>query len=142
MHDSPDSTGSMTAEAFGERLRTVNSFDVVARVTAQSCRQSGLSVVVQELLDFDGDEIYFEDAAPLVGRTFREALLAQHRAIHDAIRARDPSAARQAATEHMLYVERAMLDAERTDDWRRVSRLRLRQRTGTAGDKTRRSASA
>lgn len=59
----------------------------------------------------------------------REALLAQHRAIHDAIRRRDPSAARQAATEHILYVERAMLDAERTDEWRRVSRLRLKQRT-------------
>jgi len=72
----------------------------------------------------------------------REALLAQHRAIHDAISARDPSAARQAATDHMHFVERAMLDAERTDDWRRVSRLRLRQRTGADGGKTRRSARA
>jgi GntR family transcriptional repressor for pyruvate dehydrogenase complex len=59
----------------------------------------------------------------------REALLFQHRAIHHAIGRRDPSAARKAATEHILYVERAMLDAERTDEWRRVSRLRLRQRT-------------
>ncbi len=62
----------------------------------------------------------------------REALLGQHRAIHGAIGRRDPAAARQAATDHILYVERAMIDAERTGDWQRVSRLRLRQRTGAA----------
>jgi voltage-gated potassium channel Kch len=51
--------------------------DLVARIIAQTCRQSGLSVVYTELLDFDGDEIYM--AAPpasLVGRPFGEALLA------------------------------------------------------------------
>ena len=60
--------------SFGRSVLTVESAEVVARVTAQSCRQAGLSVVVQELLDFDGDEIYFADAAPLAGRTFGEAL--------------------------------------------------------------------
>ena len=30
--------------------------------------------MVQELLDFDGDEIYFEDASALVGHTFGDAL--------------------------------------------------------------------
>ena len=51
--------------------------DLIARIIAQTCRQSGLSVVYQELLDFAGDEIY--DAQPpaeLVGRPFRECLLA------------------------------------------------------------------
>lgn len=60
--------------SFGDLVLTVQSTEVVARVTAQSCRQAGLSVVVQELLDFDGDEIYFEDASALAGRTFGEAL--------------------------------------------------------------------
>jgi len=60
--------------SFGDRVLTVQSTEVVARVTAQSCRQAGLSVVVQELLDFDGDEIYFDDASALVGHTFGEAL--------------------------------------------------------------------
>lgn len=50
--------------------------DLIARVTAQTCRQSGLSVVYTELLDFGGDEIYFKDEPTLVGKTFREALLA------------------------------------------------------------------
>ena len=43
----------------------------------RSCRQSGLSVVYTELLDFDGDEIYMAPApADLVGRTFGDSLLA------------------------------------------------------------------
>ncbi len=69
-----------TAEALSAagqgRVLPVRATDVVARVTAQACRQSGLSYVFQELLDFDGDEIYFQPAPELVGHTFREALLA------------------------------------------------------------------
>ncbi len=48
--------------------------DLIARVTAQTCRQSGLSVVYTELLDFDGAEIYFKDEAPLIGKTYKNAL--------------------------------------------------------------------
>jgi voltage-gated potassium channel Kch len=51
--------------------------DLISRIIAQTCRQSGLSVVYQELLDFGGDEIY-EAALPghLLGRPFRECLFA------------------------------------------------------------------
>ncbi len=50
--------------------------DLIARIIAQTCRQSGLSVVYTELLDFGGDEIYFKHEAALTGKTFGEALLA------------------------------------------------------------------
>ena len=60
----------------------------------------------------------------------REELLAQHRAIYMAVKAGDPAAARKAAMDHIAYVERSMAEAERTGDWQRVSRLRLRQRAG------------
>jgi voltage-gated potassium channel Kch len=50
--------------------------DLIARVTAQTSRQSGLSVVYTELLNFGGDEIYFREEPSLVGKTFGEALLA------------------------------------------------------------------
>ena len=63
----------------------------------------------------------------------REALLSQHRAIHAAVKAGDPAAARQAAMDHITHVERAMAEAERSGDWQRVSRLRLKQRS-EAGD--------
>ncbi len=59
----------------------------------------------------------------------RENLLAQHRAIRDAIKAGDAAGARQAAMDHIAYVERATAEAERHGDWQRVSRLRLRQRS-------------
>jgi len=49
--------------------------DLISRIAVQTCRQSGLSVVYTELLDFDGDEIYFADEPGLAGRTFGEALL-------------------------------------------------------------------
>ena len=47
--------------------------DVVSRIIAQTCRQAGLSIVYGELLDFDGDEIYFSRQPALGGRTFGDA---------------------------------------------------------------------
>jgi voltage-gated potassium channel Kch len=63
-------------EAGGDRVATVRASDVIARITAQACRQSGLSAVCQELLDFEGDEIYFQQVPELVGRPFGDSLLA------------------------------------------------------------------
>ena len=50
--------------------------DLISRIAVQTCRQSGLSVVYTELLDFDGDEIYFQEEPKLVGKSFGEALFA------------------------------------------------------------------
>lgn len=47
---------------------------LISRITAQTCRQPGLSVVFNELLDFSGDEIYFQEEPALVGKTFIEAM--------------------------------------------------------------------
>lgn len=57
------------------------------------------------------------------------SLLDQHLAIHRAVRDADPAAARRAAMDHITYVEHAMAEAERTGQWQRVARLRLKQRT-------------
>jgi hypothetical protein len=48
--------------------------DLLARITVQTCRQSGLSVVYQELLDYGGDEIYFKNDKANTGRTFGDIL--------------------------------------------------------------------
>lgn len=58
----------------GKEAVFVQGSDLIARVTAQTCRQSGLSVVYTELLDFDGAEIYFTPAGGLAGRSYREVL--------------------------------------------------------------------
>lgn len=46
--------------------------EFINRVTVQTCRQSGLSAVYTDLLDFDGDEIYFTRQPGLVGKTYAE----------------------------------------------------------------------
>ncbi len=59
-----------------DEAQFVLASDLIARIAAQSCRQSGLSVVYTELLDFGGDEIYFKEEPSLVGKTFRDTLFA------------------------------------------------------------------
>ena len=46
--------------------------DLISRIAVQSARQSGLSVVYSELLDFNGDEIYFTDQPSMYGKTYVE----------------------------------------------------------------------
>jgi voltage-gated potassium channel Kch len=48
--------------------------ELIGRIAAQTCRQPGLSIVYMELLDFDGDEIYFHREPSLVGSTFGDVL--------------------------------------------------------------------
>ncbi|MCI0397984.1 MAG: potassium transporter TrkA [Chloroflexi bacterium] len=62
--------------AGGDEVQLVLAGDLIARIAAQACRQSGLSVVYTELLDFGGDEIYFQEEPGLLGKSFGEALLA------------------------------------------------------------------
>lgn len=72
-----DAKNLEVAQLVGEgEVEIVLVGDLVARTIAQTCRQSGLSVVHTELLDFGGDEIYFHQEPALVGKRFREALLA------------------------------------------------------------------
>jgi len=59
-----------------DELEVVSTGDLIARMMAQTCRQSGLSVVYSDLLDFAGDEIYFKEEPALVGQTLGEVLLA------------------------------------------------------------------
>jgi ion channel POLLUX/CASTOR len=63
-------------EASQGNVVTVRAADVIARVTAQACRQSGLSLVWRDLLDFSSDEIYYHRAPELERHTYGEALLA------------------------------------------------------------------
>lgn len=48
--------------------------DLIARITAQTCRQSGLSIVYNELLDFGGVEIYFKSEPAAIGKAFADVL--------------------------------------------------------------------
>ncbi len=58
----------------GAEVELVSARSFIGRIAAQACRQSGLSIVYQELLNFSGDEIYLHEEAALVGKTYRETL--------------------------------------------------------------------
>ncbi len=71
-----DSKNMEAARMVGkDEAELVLTGDLIARIIAQTCRQSGLSIVYTELLDFGGDEIYFKEEPGLVGMTFGESLL-------------------------------------------------------------------
>lgn len=74
------------------------------------------------------EEVFYNRTVIYMQAGARERLLEQHRAIYEAVIAGDPKAAREAARAHIDYVEKAATEAERTSEWRRVSRLRLEQR--------------
>jgi len=59
-----------------DEVELILTDDVIARIMVQTSRQSGLSIVYTELMDFDGAEIYFNDEKQLYGKTFADALFA------------------------------------------------------------------
>ncbi len=57
-----------------DEVELILSDEIISKIMVQTSRQSGLSVVYQDLMDFDGDEIYFDYAPQLDGLSFREVL--------------------------------------------------------------------
>ena len=58
-------------------------------------------------------------------KTTRGALLDQHRAIVEALLARDPEGARQAVVDHLTYVESCLADNRKAEAHEVVARQRL-----------------
>ncbi len=65
----------------GDELQLVLADDLISRIVVHSSRQSGLSAVYSELLDFDGCEIYTIEQPDIVGKTFGESLMAYNTSI-------------------------------------------------------------
>ena len=76
-----EDTSQALREVVGNRLIAISPTEIIARITAQTSRAAGLGLIYQELLDFDGDEMYAKLVPQnLVGRTFGELLLASSNA--------------------------------------------------------------
>jgi voltage-gated potassium channel Kch len=60
----------------GDEAIFIDKRETISRLIVQASRQSGASVVYTELLDFEGDEVYFREDPALAGKTFGEALFA------------------------------------------------------------------
>ena len=60
----------------GDEAVLVDKRETISRLIVQAARESGASVVYTELLDFEGDELYFREDPELAGRSFGDAVLA------------------------------------------------------------------
>jgi voltage-gated potassium channel Kch len=60
----------------GSEVQLVLADELIARIVVHSSRQSGLSAVYSELLDFDGSEIYTVEQKAIEGSTFGDAMMA------------------------------------------------------------------
>jgi len=70
-------TATALKQALGPNLIPITSKDIIARISAQVSRAAGLGAIYQELLDFEGDEMYrVEVTEAWIGRNFGEAMLA------------------------------------------------------------------
>ncbi|HYO61567.1 MAG TPA: hypothetical protein VEU29_06685 [Actinomycetota bacterium] len=74
-------TATALRDGTGGAVSVIRSTSIIARVTAQVCRQPGLSDVYQELFDFAGDEIYFAPVTELEDSTFGAALSSFEKAV-------------------------------------------------------------
>ncbi len=60
----------------GDEVQLVLADELIGRIMVHSSRQSGLSAVYSELLDFEGCEIYTIEQPSLTGKRFGDALMA------------------------------------------------------------------
>lgn len=68
-------------EATSDRVVVISRKEVMAKVTSQVCRSRGLARVYEDLLDFEGSEIYVKSETDLVGKTFFTAVLSYDNSI-------------------------------------------------------------
>ena len=53
--------------------------DLISRITAQTSRQSGLSIIYMKLLSYEDDEIYFKQEPTLIGKTYKDTLFSYNK---------------------------------------------------------------
>jgi ion channel POLLUX/CASTOR len=58
-----------------DEIEVINKGEFITKIEAQTLLQSGLSLVITDLLDFDGEEIYFKKEPELNGLSYREVVL-------------------------------------------------------------------
>jgi GntR family transcriptional repressor for pyruvate dehydrogenase complex len=74
------------------------------------------------------DDIFYNRHLIFTVDGAHKAVMGQHVAIHDAICANDAAGAKHAAQAHIDFIVETTQRAEQSEEWNRISRLRLRQR--------------
>jgi GntR family transcriptional repressor for pyruvate dehydrogenase complex len=85
--------------------------------------------MMRAMYDLLREGVFYNRQMMFRRRTTRAALLAQHRAINDALQARDAAGARTAVATHLDFVEQALVDNRKADRNETVARQRLDHET-------------
>ncbi len=102
-------------------VQPVLTNDLIARVVAQTSRQSGLSIVYTELMNFGGDEIYFKQEPALTGKTYGDALLAYEDSAVLGLRRADGSAQMNPPMDSVLQAGDSIVAISADDDTIRIA---------------------
>ncbi|MFD1157075.1 FadR/GntR family transcriptional regulator [Roseovarius aestuarii] len=71
--------------------------------------------MMRSMFQLLSEGVFYNRQVMFKQRTTRDMLLDQHRAINDALQARDARAARNAVTTHLDYVEKSLSDQQKAD---------------------------
>jgi voltage-gated potassium channel Kch len=115
-----------------DNIQPVLVEDLIARVVAQTSRQSGLSVVYTELLNFGGDEIYFKHEPALAGKTYGEALSAYEVSSLMGLRKADGKILLNPSMHTLIEKDDQIFALSEDDNTIRLSASSLRQAQGDA----------
>ena len=102
-------------------VQPVLTNELIARVVAQTSRQSGLSIVYTELMNFGGDEIYFKQEPALTGKPYGDALLAYNDSAVLGLRRADGTALMNPPMETDLRADDAIVAISADDDTIRIA---------------------
>ncbi|MBI4785283.1 MAG: NAD-binding protein [Oscillatoriophycideae cyanobacterium NC_groundwater_1537_Pr4_S-0.65um_50_18] len=97
-------------------IETLLTHDLVSRIVVQTCRQSGLSVVYMELLNFSGNEIYFKAEPALRGKTYGQALLSYNNSTVMGIQQADGTIQLNPPSETLLQAGEQLILISEDDD--------------------------
>jgi GntR family transcriptional repressor for pyruvate dehydrogenase complex len=83
--------------------------------------------MMRSTFDLLREGVFFNRQIMFKNRTTRDLLLEHHRAINDALQARDPEAAREAVVTHLSFIEQALEAQKKAEANEAVAQLRYAQ---------------
>lgn len=83
--------------------------------------------MMRSMFELLREGVFYNRQVMFKQRTTRDMLLDQHRAINDALQARDPDGARAAVEAHLTYVEGSLSDQRAAERNEGIARQRLQQ---------------
>jgi GntR family transcriptional regulator, transcriptional repressor for pyruvate dehydrogenase complex len=122
---------------FDKMVAAPANSDEEARLDAQfhmAIIEAGHNVVMlhmmRSMFDLLSQGVFYNRKIMFDQRTTRAAILDQHRAINDALQARDPEAARNSVQTHLSFVQNCLADQQAAERNEAIARLRLEHETG------------